>query len=99
MPASQTVRKTINCPPVLRCHRVPIPGKRGTDGYRHEFADIAKGFALLGATQAALADLFGVDEETIRLWKCVGRAGWHQRYLYRPERRPGSVETPADTSL
>jgi hypothetical protein len=50
-------------------HRVAVPGKRGTDGYRHEFAGIAKGFALLGATQAAIADLFGVNPDTITDWK------------------------------
>ena len=73
MPASATVRKTtattVNHPSVFRPHRVPMPGKTGTDGYRHEFAGIAKGFALLGTTQAALADLFGIHEDTIANWK------------------------------
>jgi hypothetical protein len=69
MSAAKTVRKTVNHPPVLRQHRVAVPGKRGTDGYRNEFAAIAKGFALLGATHSAIASLFGVHEDTIRNWK------------------------------
>jgi hypothetical protein len=69
MPATQAVQKTVNHPPVLRLHRVAVPGRRGTDGYRNEFADIAKGFALLGATHAAIAELFGVVPDTITDWK------------------------------
>jgi hypothetical protein len=30
-------------PPVLPQHRVAVPDNRGTDGYRNEFAGIAKG--------------------------------------------------------
>jgi hypothetical protein len=69
--SSTTTSKTRPLPPsrVLRLHRVAVPGKRGTDAYRREFAGIAKGFALLGATQAAIADLFGVDPDTITDWK------------------------------
>jgi hypothetical protein len=67
--AAQSKARPLPPPAVLRLHRVAVPGKTGTDGYRHEFAGIAKGFALLGATQAAIGDLFGVDEETVRLWK------------------------------
>jgi hypothetical protein len=67
--AAQSKARPLPPPAVLRLHRVAVPGKRGTDGYRNEFADIAKGFALLGATQRAIGDLFGVDEETVRLWK------------------------------
>jgi hypothetical protein len=64
-----TTAKTVNHPRVLRQHRVAVPGRRGTDGYRREFADIAKGFALLGANYAAIADLFGVHVDTVSDWK------------------------------
>jgi hypothetical protein len=71
--AAQSKARPLPPPRVLQLHRVAVPGKRGTDGYRHEFAGIAKGFALLGATQAAIAELLGVHEETIRLWKRAHR--------------------------
>jgi hypothetical protein len=54
---------------VLRQHRVAVPGKSGTDGYRNEYAAIALGFGLLGATHAAIAELLGIDANTITDWK------------------------------
>jgi hypothetical protein len=43
-------------------------GGRPTD-YRPEFADQAYGYTLLGATDARIAELFGVSESTLNLWK------------------------------
>jgi hypothetical protein len=67
--AAESKTRPLPPPAVLRLHRVAVPGKRGTDGYRNEFADIARGFALLGASQVAIADLFGVNVDTITDWK------------------------------
>lgn len=37
--------------------------------YRPEYAELAYKFALLGATDAKLAECFGVSEQTINAWK------------------------------
>jgi hypothetical protein len=65
----QTTR-TIDGKPVIRRKLTPIPGKRGPGtGYRAEFAAVALGFCILGATHVSLAAMFGVDEDTITNWK------------------------------
>lgn len=43
-------------------------GGRPTD-YRAEFAEQGHNYALLGATDAEMADFFGVAESTLNLWK------------------------------
>jgi NADPH-dependent curcumin reductase CurA len=37
--------------------------------YRSEFAELARNYCLLGATDVALSSFFGVTDRTIRLWK------------------------------
>lgn len=37
--------------------------------YKAEFAEQAKKLCLLGATDASLADFFGVSEQTVNAWK------------------------------
>jgi hypothetical protein len=67
----QTTR-TIDHGPVIPRKLAPIPGKRGPGtGYRSEFAKVALGATIHGATHATLADLFDVDEDTITSWKRV----------------------------
>ncbi len=61
--------KTTDPGPVIHRKRVPVPGKRGTCSYRDEFAQIALGAAVLGATHANLAELFDVHVDTIDDWK------------------------------
>lgn len=45
------------------------PKKGRPSAYRAEFEGIAYGMALLGATDAMLAEEFGVSKETIRRWR------------------------------
>jgi hypothetical protein len=37
--------------------------------YRDEYADLAKNYCLLGATDVDLAGFFGVTDRTLRTWK------------------------------
>lgn len=46
----------------------PHPGGRPTE-YREEFADQAEKLCLLGATDAEIADFFGVSDRTVYRWK------------------------------
>jgi hypothetical protein len=49
-----------------------VVGQSGTGtAYRREFARVALGAALLGATAADLAGLFDVSEQTIRNWRAA----------------------------
>lgn len=46
------------------------PSKGGRpSSYKPEYADLAKHFSLLGATDKEMADAFGVSEVTLNAWK------------------------------
>jgi hypothetical protein len=65
-----TRRTILNVPNAFPRAREPVAGQVGPGtGYRRDFARIAKGFALLGGTHAQIADLFGVEADTITNWK------------------------------
>jgi hypothetical protein len=42
---------------------------KGSDTYRPEYAEQAEKLCRLGATDAEMADFFGVDEQTLNNWK------------------------------
>lgn len=44
-------------------------GRGRPSAYKPEFVDLAYKFALLGATDAKMAEFFGVDERTLNRWK------------------------------
>ncbi len=47
-----------------------VPSRRGRrSAFKTEYVDQARKYCLLGATDAQLADFFGVDERTINRWK------------------------------
>jgi hypothetical protein len=71
MSAAQTTKKTEFRPSIPRRLR-SVVGQSGTGtAYRREFARVALGAALLGATAADLAGLFDVSEQTIHNWRAV----------------------------
>jgi hypothetical protein len=70
MPRIHTRKTTLNVPNAFPRVREPVAGQVGPGtSYRREFARIARGFALLGGTHQQIADLFGVEADTITNWK------------------------------
>lgn len=49
------------------------PAKKSTGGrppeFREEFCELGRNYALLGATDAEMAEFFGVSERTVNRWK------------------------------
>ena len=69
MPAKKTAAKKV---PAKKVAKPAKPGKRGRPtSYKPEYDDMAYKFCLLGATDAKLAVLLSVNEDTIHEWKKV----------------------------
>ena len=69
MPAKKTAAKKA---PAKKAAKPATQGKRGRPtSYKPEYDELAYKFCLLGATDAKLAVLLSVNEDTIHEWKKV----------------------------
>jgi transposase-like protein len=67
---TRTVERSTPRRPAIPRHLKPIHDQGGPGtAYKHEFARVALGAAILGATIRDLAELFDVSEQTIFNWR------------------------------
>jgi hypothetical protein len=68
--ATVQISRKLSSGPAIPRHLRPIQHRRGPgSAYRPEFARIALGASLLGATTTQLAELFSVSEQTVYDWR------------------------------